>query len=322
MCSGATCLAPATTGVMSCAMGGPGLSNCGTGGSDNCCNSLEVAGGTFFRTYVNNGGSPSGESDPAGVSDFRLDEYDVTVGRFRQFAKAVVSSAYLPAVGSGLHAHLNGGMGLADTGSAGKFEAGWVTGYNAQVVATNAALACDASYATWTNSAGANETLPINCVTWPEAYAFCIWDGGFLPSEAEWEYAAAGGNQQREYPWGSSAPGTTTEYATYGCEYPNSSGTCTGFKNIAPVGSAPMGAGVWGQLDLAGEMYQWNLDWYAPYVDPSTDGAYVTQNAATTRVARGGDFFYGTSYLLPTYRNVNPPTKRANDFGFRCARVP
>ena len=48
----------------------------------------------------------------------------------------------------------------------------------------------------------------MNCVNWFEAYAFCIWDGGFLPSDTEWEYAAAGGSLQREYPWGSTAPGT------------------------------------------------------------------------------------------------------------------
>jgi formylglycine-generating enzyme required for sulfatase activity len=43
--------------------------------------------------------------------------------------------------------------------------------------------------------------VPINCVTWHEAYAFCIWDGGFLPTEAEWELAASGG-EERVFPYG------------------------------------------------------------------------------------------------------------------------
>jgi formylglycine-generating enzyme required for sulfatase activity len=44
------------------------------------------------------------------------------------------------------------------------------------------------------------ERLPIICVNWCEAYAFCIWDGGFLQSETEWKYAASGGSKQRECP--------------------------------------------------------------------------------------------------------------------------
>jgi formylglycine-generating enzyme required for sulfatase activity len=55
---------------------------------------------------------------------------------------------------------------------------------------------------TWTASVGGNENLPINGVNWWESYAFCIWDGGFLPSEAEWESAAAGGDQQRKISMG------------------------------------------------------------------------------------------------------------------------
>ena len=63
---------------------------------------------------------------------------------------------------------------------------------------------------------GANESLPINCITWYEAFAFCAWDGGFLPTEAEWNYAAAGGSEQRAYPW--SNPPTST---TIDCSHAN-----------------------------------------------------------------------------------------------------
>ncbi len=107
----------------------------------------------------------------------------------------------------------------------------------------------------------AKENLPINCVTWYEAYAFCIWDGGFLPSAAEWEYAAAGGSEQREYPWGSAAPAKDSRYAIYDCDY-GDAGSCAGIGNIAPVGTATLGAGLWLQLDLAGSVSEWNLDWF------------------------------------------------------------
>jgi len=296
--------------------------------SESCCTSLEVPGGTYYRTYTNYGGGPMGEADSATVSGFRLDKYDVTVGRFRQFVTAWNGgSGWTPPAGSGKHSHLNSGSGLNATG--GGFETGWVTSDNGNISPTNGNLsdaACDPGNgsATWTPSAGSNDNRPINCVTWQEAYAFCIWDGGFLPSEAEWEYAAAGGNQQREYPWGSTAPGTGNQYAIYECDYPSGSGACTGVTNIAPVGTATFGAGLWGQLDLAGDVFEWNLDWDNDlYVDPCTDCAYLTPSPSSDRVVRGDDFgSQGTTNLLPWSRVSNTPTYRYYFIGFRCARSP
>src|ERR1700730_5736435 len=116
---------------------------------------------------------------------------------------------------------------------------GRVASDDGAIAPTNTTLGCESEFDTWTASAGSHENLPINCVNWYEAYSFCIWDGGFLPSEAEWEYAAAGGARQRTYPWGPTAPGTGNWYAIYGCDFPNGLGICTtGVANIAPVGTA------------------------------------------------------------------------------------
>ena len=125
-----------------------------------------------------------------------------------------------------------------------------------------------------------------------------------MPSEAEWEYAAAGGSQQREYPWGSTDPGTGNLYAIYGCT------TRATPTDIAPVGTANLGAGLWGQLDMAGEVWEWNADWYASYVSPCTDCAYLS--AASSRVIRGGGFYAHASYLLPPYRSYGGPAGRSD----------
>jgi formylglycine-generating enzyme required for sulfatase activity len=304
----------------SCQAAGNGVTSCGASG-ESCCTSLAVPGGTYYRTYASSGSGPTGEADPATVSGFRLDKYEVTVGRFRQFVNAWNGGAgWLPAEGSGKHTHLNGGQGLVNAGfDAGvAYEPGWATSDNGNVAPTNANLACESQFPTWTTSAGNSENLPINCVNWWESYAFCTWDGGFLPSEAEWEYASAGGSQQLYYPWGSTDPGTINQYAIYDCYYPSGSGPCTG--GAAPVGTATLGAGLWGQLDLAGNVNEWNVDWFASYADPCTDCAYLT--AASYRVMRSGYFYNDPSYLLPPGRSDDPPAVRSVCIGFRCARAP
>jgi formylglycine-generating enzyme required for sulfatase activity len=322
----------------SCAPGGPGLMNCGAA-SESCCTSLAVTGGSYYRTYDSVGleedggygdtailaadGGPTSEADPATVSSFRLDKYDVTVGRFRQFV-AAWNGGWTPAAGTGKHTHLHGGLGLAN--SAGGYEPGWVAADDSNILPTDANLACDPMFATWTSAVGSQENLPIDCVDWYESYAFCIWDGGFLPSEAEWEYAAAGGGQQREYPWGTSDPGSANQYAIYGdgeghCDWPTGAlAPCTGIANIAPVGSATLGVGLWGQLDLTGNMWQWNADWYAAYADPCVDCADLTANSF--RVVRGGLFNYVALFLLSPSRNFDLPSDRYGLIGVRCARSP
>jgi formylglycine-generating enzyme required for sulfatase activity len=316
LCTNGTCGQPP-----SCQTSGAGTTNCGAS-SESCCTSYEVAGGTYDRTYVNAGGGATGQADPATVSTFRLDKYDVTVGRFRPFV-AAWNSGWTPAAGSGKHTHLNNGQGLTNSGSPGTYEPGWATSDNASINPTNANLACEPSYATWTPSVGSQENLPINCVNWAESYAFCIWDGGFLPTEAEWEYAAAAGDQQREYPWGSTDPGSGNAYAIYGCYYPAGSGTCSNVSNIAPVGTTSSGAGYWGQLDLAGNVFQWSADWddlNETYADPCVDCAYLT--LTDSRVIRGGDFTEEPTTLLPPYRANHSPAASDYILGLRCARTP
>jgi len=305
-----------------------GMTGCGARG-DSCCTSLEVAGGTYHRTYTVMNGMPMGLADPATLSAFRLDEYEVTVGRFRRFVSAWNHGAgYTPPVGSGKHSHLNAGLGIANSGTAGAYELGWTASDDKRIAPTDDNLGLCGAYATWTPSPSSQENLPINCVNWWEAYAFCTWDGGFLPSEAEWKYAATGGSEQRQFPWGGAEPGTDDRYAIYGCCYPAGAGNCseewcTGTRNIAPVGTASLGAGLWGQMDLAGSFWEWNLDFYpddAAFVVPCTNCAYLTPTA--TRVVKVGNFAE-RSYYLPTWLRYDyDPSNREIYLGFRCARAP
>jgi sulfatase modifying factor 1 len=325
MCTAGACSGTTTT-APSCMAAGAGKTNCGPGGSgtESCCTSLEVPGGSFFRTYdpaIDGGvqvlpdGGPTAESGLAIVSGYRLDKYLVTVGRFRDFVSAL-GAGWLPMPTGGKHAHLNGGKGLA--GSGGGTEPGWAMSDNANLTPTDTTLACEPTYPTWTNPAANNENLPINCVNWWEAYAFCIWDEGFLPSEAEWEYAAAGGSEQREYPWGNAAPGLM--YAIYNSEYTMPTGSCPGTGCLAPVGTPSQGAARWGQLDLVGEVYEWALDYDGPFTSPCVDCADFTP--LMYRSGRGGSFVAGAPGLRPPTFGSADPAKPKAAIGFRCARTP
>lgn len=297
VCSGGACLVPP-----SCA----GLqSNCGPGSNESCCASFVVPGGTYNRS--------NNASFPATVSDFGLDRFEITVGRFRKFVEAYPGSK--PAAGAGAHPLIAG--------------SGWDAAWDSKLPADKAGLIanvkCDATYEMWTDTPGKNENKPMNCISWYEVFSFCAFDGGRLPTEAEWNYAAAGGDEQREYPWSNppSANLIDASYAVYNClgDGPPA-GQCAG-DDILNVGSkSAKGDGKWGHADLSGSVYEWNLDWHAnSYPSPFCNDCANVLNGSD-RVLRGGCWEYVESLLVSHVRNAYPPEVHGDFFGGRCARTP
>jgi sulfatase modifying factor 1 len=307
----------------SCRVSGQGLSDCGLIGDTSCCVSPLVTGGTFARSFDGVSANYKDASYVATISSFRLDQFEVTVGRFRQFV-AAWASGWRPNAGAGRHTHINSGSGLVNSGTAGGFESGWDPAWGALLPSTkadwDAKLLSTCNITTWTSSPGANERRPQNCVNWPAAYAFCIWDSGFLPSEAEWNYAAAGGGEQRVFPW--SVPAASTSIDSTRARYGIPSTNAT---SIAEVGIHPAGKGRWGHFDLAGNVYEWNLDWFTSnYATTSCIDCSNTAPALTLRSLRGGHWNdAGTPYMLTSWHGANDrPTDWTGAMGFRCATPP
>jgi len=333
--SGDTSVGTSTSSLFpSCASGGAGMTNCGPGGSgtESCCTSLQVPGGTFYRDCS---GAGCAQASQATVSGLRIDKYEITVGRFRQFVNAA-ASGWLPASGSGKHVHLNGARGLAESAgvSGAAYEMGWDSAWNTNLATTvagwSANLSCN-GLATWTSSPAANENRPINCVDWYEVYAFCIWDDGFLPSDAEWNYAASGGGEQRFFPW-STPPGSEDidcTFANYGGGANGLAGYCSPGGTNRVGSESPKGDGKWGHADLGGNVWEWVLDTLSsgacvdcannslPPSSPSTG----SPGGDVVRVNRGGGLGAGFS-LEASSINDSPPTERDIEQGARCARAP
>jgi formylglycine-generating enzyme required for sulfatase activity len=205
----------------------------------------------------------------------------------------------------------------------GAWDPAWKGSLAADTTALMAALECDATYETWTDAPGANENRPIVCISWYQAMAFCAWDGGYLPTEAEWHYAASGGSLQRAYAWSSPAGDTTidcTEANFGGPNWPTTACVGAGTNNVGAA--SPAGDGAWGQSDLGGNAWEWMLDWYAsPYPSPCSDCASLV--TGSNRVSRGGGFNFDASLLRAAYRHGgDTPVYRYFDLGVRCARTP
>ena len=154
---------------------------------------------------------------------------------------------------------------------------------------------------------------PVSGVSWNEAYAYCTWVGGRLPSEAEWEKAARG-ETMRAYPWGDEEPN---------CNVANSRddrmGICVG--DTARVGSYPLGASPYGVMDMAGNVWEWVMDYYSV----TAEGTQVKIDPLIMgvdyhRLVKGGAWDYSWSWMRIAYNSEHDPDEHKISFGFRCMR--
>jgi hypothetical protein len=126
--------------------------------------------------------------------------------------------------------------------------------------------------------------------------------------------------------------GHVESYAIYGCYHPDGSGVCGPlFNNLARVGAATLGAGLWGQLGLAGNVFQWVLDLIQPrpgghMVDPRVDcGSVVppfgdSQVDMTSRIYGGSTFHSAPATLYQGWATYGWATlNRVYDIGLRWA---
>ncbi|HET9958343.1 MAG TPA: SUMF1/EgtB/PvdO family nonheme iron enzyme, partial [Polyangiaceae bacterium] len=268
----------------SCIKAMPSCRNLDTPG----CGALTVEGGTFRMGYsAGDPATPAGE--PVTVDTFALDIHEATVARFRQFwatQSALVRDVTFP---NGVHRKVETSPHEPEPNSA-------HYSYN------------------WTPEPWEREDHPINRLTWATAFLFCAWDGGRLPTEAEWEYAATGREidglkRGRDYPWGNQLPNCTlANYLSCG------SGTTVSVNSFEPWG---------GFYQMAGNVTEWTADSFTYVPGACWDGSprenpVCVEEGSPFFVAKGGSYAGGDGQMRGVWRLKSQ--NGVGPRGVRCAR--
>lgn len=160
------------------------------------------------------------------------------------------------------------------------------------------------------------DDLPVEKVSWNEAMAFCAklnelgkapkgWKFT-LPTEAQWEFAARGGNKSRGFIYSGS-----DDFEEVMWHEDNSD------EKTHPV--AQKKANELGLYDMSGNVWEWCLDSYE--VGYARDPEFLTGNRGSFRVNRGGSWYYVSKFCRPVVRDCDDPGFRDDDVGFRVVLV-
>ncbi len=237
-----------------------------------------VKGGTFMM------GSPEGEQEAADempqhqviLNDFKIGKYEVTNAQYAKFLNA-----------KGKHEE-NGNIWMD------------ISIYGSKIELVGGKYKVKAGY----------ENYPVIQVTWFGATAYAEWAGGRLPTEAEWEYAARGGNQSKGYRY--SGSDNIDEVAWY---YENSN------EELHKVGTKK--ANELGAYDMTGNVAEWCSDWYnKDYYENSPTNNPQGASTGSERVSRGGHFGTLDAYCYVGFRRRYEPGIKSSDFGFRIVIEP
>ncbi len=276
---------------------------------------VALGGGRFLMGTDYPQGFPldgEGPVRPVVVSPFRMDRTPVTNQQFAEFAQATAYQTDAEQFGWSFvfWAHLP------------------VERFHELVADTVEAAPwwCQVFGASWRAPEGpgsdtaSRENYPVVHMSHRDASAYAAWAGKRLPTEAEWEYAARGGLEQKLYPWGDEL----TPEGRHLCNiwqgrFPMHDAGEDGFQGACPVDAFPPNG--YSLLSMTGNVWEWTADWFG--VDHAAEEAHDPQGppAGTGKVMKGGSFLCHASYCnryRVAARTQNTPDSSSSNLGFRC----
>lgn len=187
---------------------------------------------------------------------------------------------------------------------------------------------CKVFEARWNQPEGPGSNIdgrsdhPVVHVSHNDALAYASWAGKELPTEAEWEYAARGGQEQQLFPWGDELePGAEHRCNVWQGEFPSHNTEADGYIGTCPVRAFP--ANDYGLYSMVGNVWEWTSDWFGVRHPKHETTNPKGPGHGEERVIKGGSFLCHESYCnryRVAARTKNTPDSTTSNTGFRCVR--
>lgn len=294
-----------------------------------------IPGGTFQMGCADCNMPDAEPVHPVTVDGFWMDVTPVTNRQFQEF---VTATAYLTIAERTPKAEDYPGVPLD------KLVAG-----SACFSPPSGTVPLDNPFAWWTYQPGANwqhpegpgtdvkgrEDHPVVHIAWTDAVAYATWAGKRLPTEAEYEFAARGGPDQKRFAWGDELkPNGKWPANIWQGRFPSDDTGEDGYRSTSPVRAFPPNG--FGLYDVSGNVWQWSADWYRPDYFSRLTGQGTVRNpkgptdsfdpqepGVPKRVQKGGSFLCSDQYCARYHvgsRGKGAVDSGGSNVGFRCVR--